>query len=60
MHRGTGHRPDGETRGVTSLQDPEGVDRVNSSVLETKDHRYIGSLVAAVIGRLPKAKAALP
>jgi len=44
---------------VADLQDPTGAYPMNTSVTETADHLYIGSLVAPVVARLPKAKAGL-
>ena len=40
---------------VKNLQDPKGSYPLNTSVTETEDYLYIGSLVAPVLGRLPKA-----
>ena len=39
---------------VEDLQDPNGGYPINTSVTETEDYLYIGSLVAPVLGRLPK------
>lgn len=44
---------------VASLQDPAGAYRLNTSVLETRDYLYIGSLTMPAIGRLHKASAGL-
>ena len=44
---------------VADLQDPDGEYPVNTSVTETKDYLYIGSLVAPVMARLNKAKIGL-
>lgn len=44
---------------VADLQDPEGTYPINTSVAETPKYLYIGSLVAPVLARLPKAKAGL-
>lgn len=44
---------------LADLQDPEGAYPINTSVTETADYLYIGSLVAPVLGRLNKAKAGL-
>lgn len=41
---------------VADLQDPQAAYPVNTSVTETKDYLYIGSLFTPVLGRLPKAK----
>ncbi|MGH7390329.1 MAG: SMP-30/gluconolactonase/LRE family protein [Candidatus Rokuibacteriota bacterium] len=51
---------DGAGKVLASLQDPAGAYRLTSSVLETRDHLYIGSLVMPALGRLPKEKAGLP
>ena len=48
---------DGEGKVLEDLQDPDGTYPINTSVTETKDYLYIGSLVTPVLGRLPKAKA---
>ena len=45
----------GEGRVLQDLQDPAGTYPINTSVTETKDYLYIGSLVSTVLGRLPKA-----
>ncbi len=44
---------------VEDLQDPHGSYPINTSVTESRDYLYIGSLVTPVIGRLPKAKIGL-
>ncbi|MBT4265248.1 MAG: SMP-30/gluconolactonase/LRE family protein [Deltaproteobacteria bacterium] len=44
---------------VQDLQDQDGTYPINTSITETEDFLYIGSLVAPVLGRLPKAKAGL-
>ncbi len=44
---------DGEGKVVMDLQDPDGAHPVNTSVLETEDHLYIGSLAAPTLARLP-------
>ncbi len=44
---------------VMDLQDPEGAYPINTSVTETEDYLYIGSLVAPVLARLDKAKVGL-
>jgi hypothetical protein len=44
---------------LIDLQDPDGGYPINTSVTETKDHLYIGSLVAPVMGRLKKDKIGL-
>src|SRR5262245_6139506 len=48
---------DGRGTILASLQDPDGGYRLNSSVLETRDHLYIGSLVMPFIGRVTKERA---
>lgn len=50
---------DGTGKLVADLQDPAGAFRLNTSVLETKDYLYVGSLVMPAIGRLPKARVGL-
>jgi sugar lactone lactonase YvrE len=50
---------DGSGKVLEDLQDPDGAYPINTSVTETKDYLYIGSLVTPVLGRLPKAKAGL-
>lgn len=50
---------DGDGAVVEDLQDPEGAYPINTSVTETGEHLYIGSLVAPVLARLAKAKAGL-
>jgi len=44
---------------LIDLQDPDGGYPINTSVTETSDHLYIGSLVAPVMGRLKKDKIGL-
>lgn len=44
---------------LEDLQDPDGAYPINTSVTETEDYLYIGSLVTSVLGRLQKAKAGL-
>jgi len=44
---------------VEDLQDTDGGYPLNSSVTETKDYLYIGSLVAPVLGRIEKNKIGL-
>jgi len=44
---------------VEDLQDPQGTYPVNTSVRETKDYLYIGSLAASSLARIPKAKVGL-
>jgi len=44
---------------VIDLQDPDGSYPINSSVTETKEYLYIGSLVAPVLGRIEKEKIGL-
>lgn len=48
-----------EGKVVANLQDPEGNYPQNTSVTETTDYLYIGSLVTPVLARLPKASAGL-
>lgn len=50
---------DGSGKVLEDLQDPGGKYPLNTSVTETKDYLYIGSLVAPVLGRLLKKKAGL-
>ncbi|MCP4668262.1 MAG: SMP-30/gluconolactonase/LRE family protein [Deltaproteobacteria bacterium] len=50
---------DGEGKVIEDLQDPGGAYPINTSVTETRDYLYIGSLVTPVLGRLTKAKAGL-
>jgi sugar lactone lactonase YvrE len=50
---------DGEGRVLEDLQDPHTTYPQNTSVRETKDFLYIGSLVAPALARLPKAKVGL-
>ena len=44
---------------VEDLQDPDGGYPINTSVTETNDYLYIGSLVAPVLGRIEKDKVGL-
>ncbi len=44
---------------LVDLQDPDGSYPINTSVIETKDYLYIGSLVAPVLGRFKKEKIGL-
>ena len=44
---------------LEDLQDPDGAYPINTSVTETEEYLYIGSLVTPVLGRLPKTKAGL-
>ena len=44
---------------IEDLQDPDGGYPINSSVTETNDYLYIGSLVAPVLGRIEKDKLGL-
>jgi hypothetical protein len=41
---------------LIDLQDPDGSYPINTSVTETKEYLYIGSLVAPVLGRIEKRK----
>ena len=50
---------DGEGKVLLDLQDPDASYQINTSVTETKDYLYIGSLVTPVLGRLKKAKIGL-
>jgi sugar lactone lactonase YvrE len=50
---------DGEGHILEDLQDPEGRYPITTSITETDDHLYVGSLVAPELGRLPKARAGL-
>jgi sugar lactone lactonase YvrE len=45
---------------LLDLQDPDGKYPINTSVCEDRDYLYIGSLVAPVLGRLPKKDLGLP
>jgi sugar lactone lactonase YvrE len=47
---------DGNGKVLVNLQDPSGKYPINTSVTETKDYLYIGSLVTQVVGRLSKRK----
>jgi len=47
---------DGGGKVLADLQDTKGSYPINTSVTETKDYLYIGSLVAPVLARLSKAK----
>ena len=44
---------------IEDLQDPDGSYPINTSVTETEDYLYIGSLFTPVLGRLKKEKAGL-
>jgi len=44
---------------LVDLQDPDGSYPINTSVIETKDYLYLGSLVAPVLGRFKKEKIGL-
>ena len=44
---------------VADLQDPQAAYPVNTSITETKDYLYIGSLFTPVLGRLSKDKAGI-
>lgn len=44
---------------VADLQDPGARQPVNTSVIETTTHLYVGSLVAGTLGRLPREAAKL-
>lgn len=44
---------------LEDLQDPEGTYPVNTSVRETRQYLYIGSLAAPSLARIPKAKVGL-
>jgi hypothetical protein len=44
---------------VEDLQDPDGGYPINTSITETKDYLYIGSLVTPVLGRIDKNKIGL-
>lgn len=48
---------DGHGKVLEDLQDPAGAYPIITSVTETPDYLYIGSLVNPSIGKLPKAKA---
>lgn len=50
---------DGEGKVLLDLQDPNGSYPINTSVTETKDYLYIGSLVTPVLCRLNKVKIGL-
>jgi len=50
---------DGYGNVLEDLQDPDGAYPINTSVTESKDYLYIGSLVTPVLGRLSKEKAGL-
>jgi sugar lactone lactonase YvrE len=50
---------DGGGKVLVDLQDPEGTYPINTSVIETRDYLYIGSLVAPVLGRFKKEKIGL-
>ncbi len=44
---------------LADLQDPDGIYPINTSVTETEEYLYVGSLVAPVMARLKKAKIGL-
>jgi hypothetical protein len=50
---------DGNGKVLVDLQDPDGTYPFNTSVTETEEYLYIGSLITPVLGRLSKAKAGL-
>lgn len=50
---------DGNGKVLYDLQDPDGAYPINTSVTETKDYLYIGSLVTPVLGCLHKKKIGL-
>jgi hypothetical protein len=50
---------DGNGKVLENLQDTAGAYSINTSVTETSDYLYIGSLVTPFLGRLSKAKAGL-
>ena len=50
---------DGDGKVLEDLQDPNGSYPINTSVTETEDYLYIGSLIAPFLGRLKKAKIGL-
>lgn len=50
---------DGDGKVLEDLQDPDGSYPINTSVTETEDYLYVGSLVTPVLGRLKKAKIGL-
>ncbi len=50
---------DGSGNVLENMHDPDGAYPINTSITETEDYLYIGSLVAPVIGRLSKAKAGI-
>ena len=50
---------DGDGKVLEDLQDPNGSYPINSSVTETEDYLYIGSLTTPFLGRLPKKKIGL-
>jgi hypothetical protein len=41
---------------LIDLQDPDGSYPINTSVTETKEYLYIGSLFAPILGRIKKEK----
>jgi hypothetical protein len=47
---------DGNGKVLVDLRDPTGKYPINTSVTETKDYLYIGSLVTSGVGRLSKEK----
>ncbi len=50
---------DGNGKILQDLQDPHTAYPQNTSVRETNEYLYIGSLVAPALARLPKAKAGI-
>jgi sugar lactone lactonase YvrE len=50
---------DGNGKVLKSLQDPQTAYPQNTSVVETRGYFYLGSLVAPVVARLPKARVGL-
>ena len=50
---------DGKGNILEDLQDPHGKYPMNTSVIETKDYLYIGSLVAPFLARLSKKRSGL-
>jgi len=44
---------------ILDLQDPDGKYPINTSVTETKEYLYLGSLVTPVLGRIKKSKIGL-
>jgi hypothetical protein len=47
---------DGQGKVIQDLQDPDGGYPMITSITETKDHLYLGSLTAPVLGRILKAE----